>query len=139
MFPIFDDAHSNQAPQSIALKVLFIALATIFAAGTAMMFMPDAGDTLPMKIVLALAVIAIGGSVLALVAARASKPKTKRGLEGLDMYTVIDRLVDDLDDDEASYLQRRLDEREIKHKNDLTLSLDDLLEQRAQDRRSQDQ
>lgn len=62
--------------------------------------------------------------------------KAKRGLEGLDLYSVIDRLVDDLDDDEAAYLQRRLDERDAKNKNDLTVSLDDLLERRAQDRQN---
>jgi hypothetical protein len=136
MFPVFDDTQSGRTPQSIALKVLLIALAAIFAGGAALMFFPDAGDTPVMRFLYAIAVLAIGGSVLTLVVTRMSKPKTKRGLEGLDLYSVIDSLVDDVDDDEAAYLQKRLDEREAKHKDDLTVSIDDVLEQRAQTRGS---
>jgi hypothetical protein len=63
------------------------------------------------------------------------KAKVKRGLDGLDMYTLIDRMVDDLDDDEAGYLRRRLDNRENRlQREDTAGSLADLLDQRETDR-----
>jgi len=37
-----------------------------------------------------------------------SLEKPKRRLEGLDIYSIIDRLVDELDGDELVYLQRKL-------------------------------
>lgn len=63
---------------------------------------------------------------------RAEDVKEKRRLHGADMYTLIDRLVDDLDEDEAAYLRRRLDEREAG----LRIDLQSLLDQRESDRRS---
>jgi hypothetical protein len=62
--------------------------------------------------------------------------KRKRGLDGLDMYSVIDRLVDDLDEDEMAYLQRRLDEREGGSPDELPEVIDDLLSQRSEDHRA---
>ncbi len=61
----------------------------------------------------------------------AEKPKR----EGMDMYELIDRMVDDLDDDEAAYLQRRLDDRESGLRGDLADSAEDLLSRRAEDRK----
>jgi hypothetical protein len=85
--------------------------------------------------------IAVGALVLILIPVSLffvrrsdDEGKGKRDLEGRDLLSVIDRLVDDVDDDEAAYLRRRLDEREAKRKDDLTVSLDDLLDQRADDR-----
>jgi hypothetical protein len=63
-----------------------------------------------------------------------SADKAKRGLEGLDMYSLIDRLVDDLDGDELAYLKQRLDERESGGREDLEVSVKTLLEQRDADR-----
>ena len=61
----------------------------------------------------------------------AARNKAKRGLDGADMYSLIDRMVDDLDDDEATYLRRRLDDRERGLKRDETKNaLDDLLDER---------
>lgn len=61
--------------------------------------------------------------------------KAKRGLDGADMYTLIDRMVDDLDDDEAEYLRRRLDDRERGlQRQETEQSLADLLDQREADR-----
>jgi FtsZ-interacting cell division protein ZipA len=60
--------------------------------------------------------------------------KRKRFAEGQDMYSLIDRMVDELDDDELDYLHRRLEEREQKPKHELAESLDDLLTWREDDR-----
>jgi hypothetical protein len=62
--------------------------------------------------------------------------KRKRGLEGQDMYSLIDRLVDDLDEDELDYLHRRLDDRETGAKREVAGSLGELLDQREENRRS---
>jgi hypothetical protein len=62
--------------------------------------------------------------------------KRKRGLNGLDMYSLIDRLVDDLDEEERAYLQRRLEERESSSPEELPGVIDDLLHQRSEDRRA---
>lgn len=61
--------------------------------------------------------------------------KAERGLDGKDMYTLIDRMVDDLDDDEAAYLRRRLDDRERGlQRQETEESLADLLDKREADR-----
>ncbi len=69
---------------------------------------------------------------------RSSEPgeKRKRGLDGEDMYTLIDRMVDELDEDEVDYLYRRLDQREHGSKNDVAESLGELLDQREEYRES---
>ncbi|MFN8452632.1 MAG: hypothetical protein U0521_29505 [Anaerolineae bacterium] len=138
MLPMFDDTQSGRTPQTLALKVFAASLAAIFAGALAMMLDTGIAETPVVMLFFVIAALGIAGSVLALMYFRMSKPKTKRGLEGLDLYSVIDRLVDDLDDDEAAYLQRRLDERDAKTKNDLTVSLDELLDQRARNRASED-
>jgi hypothetical protein len=61
--------------------------------------------------------------------------KRKRGLEGQDMYSLIDRLVDDLDEDELDYLRRRLEDREPVEPG-VADSLGELLDQREDARRS---
>ncbi len=43
-------------------------------------------------------------------AEKAKREKAKRVPHGMDMYSMIDRVMDDLDDDEMDYLERRLDE-----------------------------
>jgi ABC-type multidrug transport system fused ATPase/permease subunit len=65
--------------------------------------------------------------------------KRKRALDGLDMYSMIDRLVDDLDEDELDYLRRRLESREQGHDPKLAQSLEALLDQRSETRQSQKQ
>ncbi len=137
MIPIFHNATAVRNPRWTALKAFFAALAAMLAAGVVLMFSSGAGDAPPVLFVFVVAAVVIAVSVTALIVTRLAPTKGKRGLEGLDMYTMIDRMVDDLDDDEAAYLQRRLGEREAKQKDDLTLSLNDLLEQRAQEKRSE--
>lgn len=63
--------------------------------------------------------------------AAAAPVKRKRGIDGEDMYSLIDRLVDDLDDDEAAYLRRRLDDHERGlQREDTQTSIGDLLNDR---------
>ena len=59
--------------------------------------------------------------------------KRKRGLDGLDMYSLIDRLVEDLDDNELSYLRRRIEDRETGPQP-LPEAMETLLKQRTDDR-----
>jgi hypothetical protein len=58
--------------------------------------------------------------------------KRKRGLEGQDFHSVIDRLVDELDEDELAYLRKRLEEREQGRRPELTHSLEALLDERSE-------
>ncbi len=134
MLPLFDTNQSGRTPQTTALKVLLAVMAMLIAGGIAIMFNAGFAETPVVLFFLVVAILAIVGAVGVLVSARMSTPKTKRGLEGLDLYSVIDRLVDDIDD-EAAYLQRKLDERKAKNRDYLTVSLDELLDQRAQNRR----
>lgn len=67
------------------------------------------------------------------------REKRKRDVAGLDMYSLIERMVDDLDEDELDYLRRRLEEREHGPKHELADSLDELLTQRAEDREARRQ
>lgn len=64
--------------------------------------------------------------------AAAADEKPKRFAPGQDMYTLIDRMVDDLDADELAYLRRRLDEQEQASEDNLAQSMAELLEKRAE-------
>jgi hypothetical protein len=93
---------------------------------------PSLGVPAPAVVVIIMSIAAV---MIAVVTTQGrSAEKAKRGLEGLDMYSLIDRLVDDLDDDELAYLQRRLDERESGGREDLEVSVKTLLDQRDEDR-----
>ena len=58
--------------------------------------------------------------------------KPKRFAPGQDMYTMIDRMLDDLDEDELAYLRRRLEEQELVSEDDLVQSMGELLSKRAE-------
>lgn len=123
---------------TLAQRVFIFALMMLLVATIVLMWLPNS-DSVVVKDVFAAALTLLLVSLIPMIALRVTtdqEEKAKRGLEGLDMYTVIDRLVADLDDDEAAYLQRRLDERDAKAKDKLTASLGDLLDQRAESRRS---
>lgn len=139
MFPVFvdDENGARRSPRLRALKLLTIGVASLFAIGIAMMVAP-VNNVRIIGLVTALPIVLIAVAVVWLLLSRLTSTttaKSKRGLDGLDMYSMIDRMVDDLDDDEAAYLQRRLDQRDGKTKRDLTASLEELLDQRAEDRR----
>lgn len=119
-----------------ALKLMIVGMSAFFAIGAAALLDSGVSEMPLFNVVVAAALMLVGAATLLLLSARLSTDatKSKRGADGLDMYSMIDRMVDDLDDDEAAYLQRRLDEREGKTKHDLTASLEALLDQRAEDR-----
>ncbi|HVU13820.1 MAG TPA: hypothetical protein VHD90_21230 [Phototrophicaceae bacterium] len=131
----------RQKATLIAQRVFFWSLVALIALTLVLVWLPNAGDSLAVKITFAVAITVMLASLVPVFVLRASSEheKSKRGLEGLDLYTVIDRLVADLDDDEAAYLQRRLNERDTKAKDELTVSLGDLLDQRAEARRPNDE
>jgi hypothetical protein len=62
--------------------------------------------------------------------------KRKRRPQDADMYTLIDRMVGDLNEDEVAYLRRRLDELEAGLQTDLPAEVTDLLDQRKRNRRA---
>jgi hypothetical protein len=80
-----------------------------------------------------LSALILGMIAYAFATGNAEKSKPKR--EGEDMYTLIDRLVDDLDDDERAYLQKRLAERHDVKKDNLAQSVENLLDRRPQSRK----
>ena len=59
--------------------------------------------------------------------------KRKRRLEGLGMYSMIDRLVKELDGDEIVYLRRQLAEHEHGEDRELSHSLETLLDERSEE------
>ncbi len=134
---IIDDSAPSSSPRLRALKLLAMGVASAFAIGIAILVDPSLGNMRAVGLIVAVPILLIAVSVVWLLLSRltsTSTAKGKRGLDGLDMYSMIDRMVDDLDDDEAAYLQRRLNEREGKAKHDLTASLEELLDQRAEER-----
>lgn len=84
-----------------------------------------AGGTTFVIAIIALAVLVVTGGQR-----ENDTAKRKRGLDGLDMYSLIDRIVDDLDEDELAYLRRRLEHKD----NELPQQLNDLLDHRAEER-----
>ena len=135
MFSSSDNSPGGKQ-KMLAWVIIAIGLAVLVAFGV--FYATERGGlTAPMVIAMAIAIIA--AITTPLIAMNANKQKSqqgttvkvKRGLDGTDMYTLIDRMVDDLDDDEATYLRRRLDDRERELERDSTKSaLADLLDER---------
>jgi hypothetical protein len=90
----------------------------------------------PTLMVIVLVAIALIVSILFGAQIKDSPQKRKRRLEGLDMYSMIDRLVDELDGDELVYLRRRLEEHEQGKDHELSRSLETLLDERSQERQT---
>ncbi len=87
---------------------------------------------------LAIGIVIAGGAMLINMVARqqTAPAKDKRGLADLDMYSLINRLVADLDEDELAYLERKLDERRRYSDNRLTEDIGLLLEHRDEERQA---
>lgn len=140
MFPLFtppssgDDSDARQRLKIIAV----IALGVLALAGFVMMFAMRSGVMTTPILFIVIGIAVLFAIIVPLIAfsnenqrKRDAAAKVKRGLDGTDMYTLIDRMVDDLDDDEATYLRRRLDDRERELERDSTKSaLADLLNER---------
>ena len=132
-------SSGEQNLTSFVMRIFFLALAVIIGLALITGSVPGIENSSLAKIVIAIAITPLLAVLMMTIVGRlAPQPKqgVKRDLEGLDMYTVIDRLVEDLDEDEVAYLQRRLEEREFKAKNELTETVADLLDQRADQRQT---
>jgi hypothetical protein len=89
----------------------------------------------PTSIILLLLTVALMVNALSTTRSKDPSEKRKRELENVDMYSMIDRLIDDLDEDEIKYLRQRLETRgDHRH---LTKSLETLLDERSEGRESQ--
>lgn len=134
MFPSPDNDPSGRQKM---LAWITIAIGMVMLVGFGVFYATVRGGlTAPMVVTMAIALIM--GITVPLIAMNANKrrqqqaaTKAKRGLDGTDMYTLIDRMVDDLDDDEAAYARQRLDDHERGLQRDATKdALDDLLNER---------
>jgi hypothetical protein len=142
--PIFARPPSNSDDdpqrQKRALAAVMLGLVITMLLGVSLLVIRAGGTAFPIIAVGvgAILVLLMGVMLAANFPSQASPQvaKRKRGLDGLDMYSLIDRLVDDLDEDEMAYLQRRLDERESGSPDRLPEVIDDLLSQRTEDRRA---
>lgn len=118
-------------------KLVIVGLLTAIAFAFGLLLVVRAGSGAFMAIFPIILIVMIALVMVLVTAGRqAGIAKEKRRPQGADMYTLIDRMVDDLDDDEAAYLRRRLDAREADMQNDLPADMQDLLDQREQDRRA---
>lgn len=131
MLPIFMSQKSDQKPNSRA--VLLGALVGIVAMlGFALfIFNPALMTRTIIPIVFSVLVVVLP---ILYVFARGQNEKRKRS--GQDMYSVIDRMVEDLDEDEIAYLRRRLEDRERQRDSALADDVVELLNQRDLDRRA---
>ncbi len=109
--------------------IVFIGLIQTFLPGLLSGFV-----AVPTFVVLIVVAIALIVSILFGAKSKDSPEKRKRGLEDLDMYSMIDRLVDELDGDELVYLRRRLQEHEQGEDRELRYSLETLLDERSEER-----
>ena len=91
----------------------------------------------PIMIITVLLALALFINILSSAETKNTAEKRKRALDGLDMYSMIDRLVDDLDADELAHLRRRLEERDQARDPQLKQSLEALLDERSEARQSQ--
>lgn len=112
--------------------LIMVALALLVAGGLAFIMSPALMSRAIIPIIMGLVVVVL--PVGYLVATRSQTEKRKRS--GQDMYQMIDRLVDDLDDDEIAYLQRRLEERAAEQKAKLSEDMIELINLRDLERRA---
>ncbi|NWG18468.1 MAG: hypothetical protein HXY41_17735 [Chloroflexi bacterium] len=113
MFPIFIPPESDQNPRmrTRAKLGVVIGLAVAMLMGL-LLFRGSAAAPFPWVVFTLVIVMGIAGLMAVFAVQRGALESQKRKRQGVDMYTLIDRLVDDLDDDEAAHLRRRLDDRE---------------------------
>jgi hypothetical protein len=137
MLILFQSPNGEPPDRRRAAKMTLVGLFT--AIGVILLLVFTRGLMPPLaliSVVIIMVVLATAALVMLLNgSSRAEKDKRKRRLDGQDIYTIMDRLVDDLDDDELAYLQKRIDERQTTTKDDLAQSVEDVLERRAQNRR----
>jgi hypothetical protein len=135
-----DDSGRQSPGDSRTFKVVLAGLIPLLLIVLLSVFVPALTQGLlavPTSMILLLLTVALMVNALSFTRAKDAPEKRKRELENVDMYAMIDRLVDDLDEDEIEYLRRRLEGRGDNHQ--LTKSLETLLDQRSETRQSQSQ
>jgi hypothetical protein len=127
------DAKSGRGNGSRSnLKVTILGLVALLALGMALLFTGNAVASVAGAFAFILAVIALAVLGVGNVSRIDNTGKQKRGQDGQDIYTLIDRMVDDLDDDEKAYLRRRLEQKE----DDLPQRMTNLLDYREEERQA---
>lgn len=139
MFHFMRSDHDTDQRRSLRSWMLLLFTA-LLAAGLAVAIMignPVSSD-LDRIMVVSLLIIAAGIIPVSLLFSNppttTTAEKQKRVSANTDMYSLIDRMVEELDEDEIAYLQQRLSSRLYADKQDLQNSLGELLNQRAENR-----
>lgn len=130
------DSVRKSLNQNRPLKLILTGFMIIIFIGLIQTFVPSLLSGLvaaPTLIVIVLVAVALIVSILFSPQTKDYSEKRKRRLEGLDMYSMIDRLVDELDGDELAYLRRRLEENEQGKDGELSHSLETLLDERSEE------
>lgn len=141
MLPLFSPPSSDDEGDHPQRELLTAGIAIMVALVIAMFFVLSKGDISPAPFffIFVLLPVMVANRRRRMRYQAASAPaKRKREFDGEDMYTLMDRMVDELDEDEAAYLRRRLDDRDRhQEREDTKASIADLLDDREQNRREQ--
>jgi len=130
--------NNDEQPQPNTRAALVILMGVMIATMLGFGLISYAGSSSSILMMLIIGTVVLGISVMVGFAAQAryraqaaaADEKPKRFAPGQDMYTLIDRMVDDLDEDERAYLRRRLEEQEQASEDDLVQSMAELLDKR---------
>ena len=136
------DSVRKSLNENRPLKLILTGFLIIVFIGLIQTFVPSLLSGLvavPTLMVIVLVAIALIVSILFGEQTKNPSEKRKRRLEGLDMYSMIDRLVDELDGDELAYLRRRLEEHQQGKDRELNHSLETLLDERSEERQTRQQ
>jgi hypothetical protein len=121
----FSNGRTFKVVIAALVPLLIIALISVFVPTLMQGFL-----VVPTSMILLLLSIALIVNALFITRTKDASEKRKRELENVDMYSMIDRLLEDLDNDEIEYLRQRLEARgDDRH---LTKSLETLLDKRSQ-------
>jgi hypothetical protein len=132
MFQPESDSSTN--PQQRNLLIVVAMTIAVILGGVLLI---GRGGNTPIMVMIMLTVMMVMAFMVKLrrgLPLDSGNDKRKRTLPGQDMYSLIDRLVDDLDEDELDYLQQRLRDRMVDEPNPLPEDLDAALDRRAADR-----
>lgn len=135
-----DDSDGQSSGGRRTLKLIAAGLGMLVITGLIPIFAPalmQGALAIPTVVILIAVTIALVVNIVPdppQQAAAAASEKRKREMAGADIYSLIDRLVDDLNDDELAYLRKRLEGREQEHDHELSHSLEALLDERSETR-----
>ena len=136
MFPLglstLESEPTQDGSSRRRLKITFLGLFAMLAFGIVLIFSGNVAASVAGVAAFIIAIIALAALGVTSVSGGSNTGKRKRLMAGQDMYTLIDRMVDDLDEDEMAYLQRRLKQQEA----DLPQSVANLLDYREEERQA---